>query len=125
MAAIAFPALILSDADDPSDAMVFPTASSLVSGVRGRSDVRAYANGRSRLIRRAGQSRLTTVALPLLDRTQVLWLEAHADQLVLMRDQMGRKFYGVYSGAMFEERGYVDEADSSLTVTEVSYSEAV
>lgn len=126
MATITLDTLWLNAANDLSDAMSFPAMSALSSGPTTGGEVRMYANGRTRLITRAGTPRTTRARLPLCTREQVLWLEAHAGQVVLVRDAQGRKFYGVFFSPVFEEYGAVyDGASVEITLTEVSYDEAV
>ena len=94
-------------------------------------EVRSYANGVNRSVRRPGQRKTLNLRLDLMDRESYLWLEDHAGDLVMVRDEVGRKLWGTYN--LLDENdhaGGVDDngeapANVAITVTQVTYSEIV
>lgn len=125
MAAVDFCALILNDAGNLSDAVYLPTLSGLIIGVDTPGEVRRYANGHTRLVTRAGRARKARARLPLLGRSEIAWIEEHAGRMVLIRDGQGHKFYGAYFSPEFDEVGFIPEAGTELTFSELSFDEAM
>ena len=125
MASVTLQTLWLNAGPAFADLMSFPTMNGLVSGQQDRAEVRAYANSRTRLVTKAGKPRSSTAKLPLLTRPQIAYLEKYAGTLVLARDAQGRKFYGAYLSPVFGEMGFIDEASTDITISELSFSEAV
>lgn len=125
MASVALKTLWLNDALDLADAREFPLMSALqvTSAVQG--EVRPRANGRQVFVRRAGIARTFTVTLRHCDREQIDWLDGKLGSLLLVRDDRGRKAYAVYREVPVDEIGHTGEGHVSLTLTEVSHSEAV
>lgn len=126
MATVDLRTLWLNLASDPSQAASFPYMSALTWTKEQPGEVRRYANGRLRVVRRAGKPKSADVALPGCDRAQVDWLEEHVGRVVCVRDDRGRKVFGVYLAVAVTElslpRG---RADVSLSLAEVTYSEVV
>lgn len=119
-------AVFVNDAADPSDFARFDSPTGLVVTTSVRGDVRTMANGRTRVVTRAGTPRTAQVSLEYLTRPDVDWLESHVGDLLCFRDHLGRKFFGVYFDVPVTEVQYVsDRADLSLSLTEVTHSEAV
>lgn len=125
MAVLHLPSLVLSDPYDASDAQDFLTMNSLKATTETSVEVRRYANGRTRLVTRAGQPQSMQVSLPLLTRTQVRWLTERAGKVLLVRDPTGRRFYGVFSTPTFDERVWDETADTALTFLEVTLADVV
>lgn len=125
MASIALDTLWLSVAADLADSQSFDTMDGLTASMETRVEVRRYAAGRTRLVSKSGRPRQIRVSLPLLTRSQVIWLEENAGRLLLVRDPAGRKFYGTFSTPTFDERVWDATADTELTIVEISHSEAV
>lgn len=89
-------------------------------------DVRAYAGGRRRVIRRAGTDRVVMVGCPYVERAAWRSLVDLVGELVLFRDTRGRKVYGVFGDVQAGETLGADLLESvTFTVTEVTYSEVV
>jgi len=88
-------------------------------------EVRQYAGGRTRLVLKAGTPRNISLDLPELDRTQVTWLESHVGQIVLVRDDRGRKIWAAYITAGVDETQGDTTASAGISLTEVSFTEVV
>ena len=125
MASITLETLWLNDADDPADLASFPFMSSLNSSPQQNVTITAFAGGRQIAIVTPGSANQVSVNLAACTASQRAWLETHAGTVVCVRDDRGRKFYGVYVSPSSDEHAYNDDADSSLTLNEVTFSEAV
>lgn len=84
-----------------------------------------YAGGRVRAITGPQRTHQVPVTLRCDTRTQVHTLEKWQGTLVCARDPKGRKFYATYSDLKVVERPGQDSATATLTLQEVSHSEAV
>jgi predicted 3-demethylubiquinone-9 3-methyltransferase (glyoxalase superfamily) len=115
----------LNLAADPAQAMAFPFMSSLSVNTEQQGEVRQLANGRRRVVRRAGKGRSVELSLPNCTREQVAWLEDRLGQTMCIRDDRGRKLFGAYFALAVSEHRYNSEADVSVTCSEVSHSVAV
>lgn len=125
MAVVALRTLWLNAANNPEDRMSFPLMSALQVTTASRGEFRDYSAARVRYISRPGRKLTAAATLPALDRTQIAWLDAHRATIVCVRDDRGRKFWAVYEEVQVEEHHYNEEGNSSLALTEVTYSEAV
>lgn len=125
MAGVTLGTLWLNDAADLSDGIAFPLMSKLTVVTAQPGEVRTMANGRLRMVSRAGRSRTWQADLPNLDRTAVDWLEDHLGELVLVRDDRGRKMFGTYLTLPDDAHRYDAESDVQITLLEVTHSEAV
>lgn len=125
MATVTLGTVWLNLAADPTVYLSLPTMSSLSITTGQDGEVRRMANGRLRLIRRAGQARSASVDIDGATRTEVDWLEEHVGDLLCVRDDRGRKFFGVYMSVDADEIRANDYANVSLALTEVTHSEAV
>ncbi len=125
MASVELDTLWLNDMADLSDYQSFPMMSALTIKPVVVGGVRGYANGRRRAITQPGRFVTASGSLPACTREQMDWLEEHTGRPVLVRDDRGRKFYGIYLEADFDEHAYDDEADAALTIAEISHSEEV
>lgn len=116
----------LNVADDPTDFLSLPTMSSLSVTTEKSSEVRRLANGRLRTITRAGgPRRRVAVSATYVTRAEVEWLEEHVGVLLCVRDDRGRKVFGVYHTVQIDEHRGIEDGGVSLSVDEVTYSEAV
>lgn len=89
-------------------------------------EVRTYAGGRRRSITKAGQPRQIPISGRLLaQRTLLETLTSWRGQVVLYRDARGRKAFGTFFALTVVENPVVDACDISLTLQEVTVSEAV
>lgn len=125
MATVLLETLWLNDAADLTDSMTFPSMKALGASPQTPGEVRLYANGRLRAVNRSGRQQQLAVQLPACSREQVTWIEGHAGRLLLVRDDRSRKFYGTYYNPSIDEHGYDDNADVSLSLVEITHSEAV
>lgn len=69
---------------DPSDYREFPNMAALSVTTAKAGEVRRYAGGRTRIVRRAGAKRAVSLAIPLCERSDIEWLEEHAGDLVCL-----------------------------------------
>ena len=87
--------------------------------------VRTYANGRRRIIRRAGTATSVSVTLPSTDRTTIDWLRERAGQTLMLRDPSGRKVWGTLFSVSVPEKGSAQLPDASFSFESVTASEKV
>ncbi|MDI1290916.1 MAG: hypothetical protein PSX37_13325 [bacterium] len=115
----------INTAASPSDFRSFQLMSSLTVATVQPGEVRQLASGRSRLVLKAGGVKRTIAAeLPLLDRSDVQWLEDHVGVLVCVRDDRGRKVWGSFLTVPVDESATLTTADVSLAVIEVTHDES-
>ena len=88
-------------------------------------EVRTYAGGRLRLVTTAGIARTATVTIVEASRDQINWLQSVTGQLVLIRDDRGRKIWGTFLNPKVTENQHNSYGDVTLIVNEITYSEAV
>lgn len=125
-AEVALTTVWLNLASDLMDYQTFPFMSRLEVNTKRPGEARLNANGRTRLIRKTSNNRTFSLDLPACTRAQIDWLELHAGQLMLVRDDRGRKVWCVYFEAPAAEMsGDTDHGDVSLSLVEITYSEAV
>lgn len=115
----------LNLAADPAVYVSLPTLDGLSVEKAQDGEVRALSNGRRRVVRRAGVGRTASLEVRAATRAEVDWLEEHVGDLVCVRDDRGRKFFGVYLVVAADEIRGNDYADVSLSLSEVTHSEAV
>lgn len=125
MASITLATVWLSVASDYSDYITLTTMSALTSAPQNPGSVRRYAGGRFRAVTQAGTPNQFAVNAHACDRTTIEWFESHTGIVVLVRDDRGRKFYGTYFVPSTTEHAYDVEGDITVTISEVSFSEAV
>lgn len=123
MATVVLNSVWLNLAADPTVYLWLPTMASLSISTGQDGEVRRLANGRLRLVKRAGQARSASVDIEGATRTEVEWLEDHVGDLVCVRDDRGRKFFGVYMSVDADEIRANDYAGVSLALVEVTHSE--
>lgn len=127
MARVNLPGLFFNAVADPADRLAVLHAGDLSRAVEAPGRVVRGAGGRVRVVRRAGAAREWSLRLDFLSREQVRWLESHVGELLCVRDVRGNKVFGVYLGVQVDDVPMPDglPADVSLTVTEITHSEAV
>lgn len=86
-------------------------------------ETRRMAGGRFRAIGTLGVRRTQTFAIRDLSYTDVETLEAWVGQTVLIRDNRGRRMFGVYWSVPTTDRKDPNYYDVALDVTEVTYQE--
>lgn len=124
MASVTLDRVHLSLADDlTSSVAAFSSGRSEVLSVPG--SVRRMANGRLRVVSRAGSSSEIGATLRNLSPTQVALLRSWVGRTVLFRDVWGRKVWGAFFSVNVTD--YKDRLaqDVELSISEVTYSEAV
>ena len=90
------------------------------------AEVRRYAGGRDRVITGPGSTTSITMAFRYMTRADLTSLEALIGQLVIVRDQRGRRIWGVIAGVTASEWLAADRLeDVSVTHTSSTYSEVV
>ena len=115
----------LNLASDPTQYRSFPGMSSLRVTTSPLGGVRIYANGRTRIVLRAGVPRTLVLTLPECSRDQISWLETNAGQLMLVRDHAGRKIWAAYFQMPVDENRYNTSGLVTLTLDEVTHSEVI
>lgn len=110
---------------DPSVRMRFDYMSALTVTTAQPGEVRRYASGRLRSVRQVGRTRAVAATLPGLELEQVRWLERYQGETVCVRDDRGRKLWGVYYSLPVEEHQYNDGASVSLSLSEVTRVEGL
>lgn len=113
-------------AGDPTVSVSFSNMATLTVTKTIQGEIRRYANGRTRAVTRAGVTDSAEVNLPYCDRTQITWLEDNIGQLVCVRDNYGRKFFGIYLTVPVQEiRHTPNYGNVTLSLGEVYFTEAV
>lgn len=127
MASVQLETFWISDANNLSDVLPVEYVTGLAPFFAVPGEFRTSANGRTRLVISAGAvvRRAYDVTIGLAKRSDVQWIEAHIGRVLLIRDPMGRKFYGAYLETKPAERRGENAADISLTFTAVTRSEVV
>jgi hypothetical protein len=88
--------------------------------------VRQYANGTFRVVATVGMMITYGTTLRALTWDDVQTLASWANQLVLIRDRLGRQWYGAFSGiSVMDYPGGSQLHDVSFSFVQVSYSDAV
>jgi hypothetical protein len=115
----------LNDAADLSDALAVEYVTGIEYDPTQNGEVRTYAGGRLRDVSWDGDQANLTLGFGLMTRPAVKWIERHAGKPIVVRDPVGRKFFGVYRNPKITERRGENQADVSLTVQQTSASELV
>ena len=126
MASIQLSTVWINLASDPSDYQSFSMLSALRVTKDKPGSVNRYASGRRRLILGAGTDYSIALTLPQLTRAQIVWLDLHVGDVVLVRDNRGRKIWCTYfSLPIDEDFSDIEYGDGSLSLQEITYSEVV
>ena len=113
-------------ASDPTKYESFTLMSSLNVATGQTGEVRQYANGRRRIVRRAGIARDINLNLPSCTRAQITWLETYVAQIVCVRDDRGRKIWATYFLVpVDEDGGDITNGDVSLVLKETTATDVV
>lgn len=115
----------LSDAANSSDYMSFPLMGGLSRKRSRNASFDTMASGRQRRIISAGSPRSWSLDLPNCTRDQLDWLESHGEATLCVRDDRGHKFFAGFSDDDIAEHAYDLEGDFTLTLQEITFSEAV
>lgn len=125
MTAVTLTTIVLNAAEDPSDLLVLSRMTKYRRNPAKAGRVQRVAGGAFRSIVQAGTAgswRITASKIPL---DALAWLEAHAGQVVCVRDDAGRKAFGVYLEVPSEDVAKPRSANVDLEVSEITWSEAV
>lgn len=124
MASVVLDRAWLSLASDPSVTVSFFTSDREDSRAS-QGEVRRYANGRLRVVARAGSAQTLQVTARNLTAAQVSQIDAWRGRVVLFRDVWGRKLYGAFFTMAVAD--YTDRSgqDVSFALSQVTFSEAV
>lgn len=125
MASITLATLWLNLVSDLSDCQSFDYMTDKASSPQQTVELRKYAAGRTRAIATPGSANQLAVTLAACTGDQVAWLERNAGQLMLVRDDRGRKFFGIYTNPGGSDHQYDGDGDVALTLNEVTYDETV
>lgn len=96
MATVTLTEVWIHDAAEPSN---YVTSDGFGTGGptdAARGEVRTYAQGRRRVIRRAGRSRTYDRTFPAVSDAWLEWMGDHIGSTVMVRDPKGRLFFGVF-----------------------------
>lgn len=124
MASVVLDRVVLSLASDPSQA-VAAFSSDRADQPTVPGEVRRMANGRLRVVRRKGSSRSIGATLRNLTPAQVETVIGWTGETVLFRDVWGRKVYCAYFAPSIKDYADRSGQDVSLSLSEVTFSEAV
>lgn len=125
MASVTLAEFYIHDAADLSDHVMSHGFGSASYTDVGAGEVRTYAGGRRRVIRRKGRGQTYELTMPAVSSTVIGWLEEHIGSTVLIRDPRGRKVWGVYFSTDMDYKPGPVAPDVSLTIQSVTASEAV
>jgi hypothetical protein len=104
--------------------VTLPATGAYVAGQTGRGRGEGYVGGRQRSIAQEGERGTYTFVMLRLTRTDVETLRTWMGQVVQVRDNKGRRFYGVYFDVEIIE--YIDARyNVSIKLTVVTQTEGV
>lgn len=125
MSTVSLEGVWLNLAADPSDYRQFTIVSALSPALSIYATPRVLANGRERVVRRAGTSQTFTVTFTAT-QADVTWLKDHAGETVCVRDDIGTKMFGFYDAVQPQENTAMrDMPVVTLQIRSLSVSEAV
>jgi hypothetical protein len=126
MAVITLKTVWLNLASEMTNYQSFPYMSKLAPSTERAGEDRDYANGRIRLVLKGARKQSFQLTLPNCTRAQINWLEQHTGELMLVRDDRGRKVWGTYFKIMLDENSTdIDLGDVDITFKQITHSEAV
>lgn len=125
MTAVTLSTVVLNDAEDPTDLLVLGRLTKYSRRPAQGGRTQRVAGGRFRSIVQAGLQDRWTLTLSKVPLDDLAWLEAHIGRLLVVRDDAGRKWFGVYLGLDSEEVARPRSANVDLEVVGVTWSEAV
>ena len=123
MASVTLGDFWLNLASDPSQFVVIRRAASTWSTSQS-GEVRQYASGRLRTISRGGRTGQTTAHVRTTDMALIATLTDWIGQTVCVRDERGRKAFGVYFDVP-QTDDVARRVEFDLTITHTTFSEAV
>lgn len=123
MATVTLRNLFISRADDPSTYLEIEGTITEKQGARG--EVRAMANGRRRVVTRAGTVKEYAVSANRITIDEAETLASWAGSVLVYRDPQGRKVPGTFFDLNVEPWNGHQLASVSLTFGNVSFDESV
>lgn len=124
MASVTLSKVWLTEATDPTVAVSFYSSDAkddrAVAG-----EVRRMANGRLRVVTRAGQAQTLGRTARSLSGAQVAQMEAWCGTVLLLRDVWGRRTFGTFFALSVSDAQDRSGQDVAFTFQQVSYDEAV
>lgn len=125
MTAVALSTIVLNDADDPADLLVLSRLANYKRNpVKGGRSQRV-AGGGFRSIVQAGRQETWSLTISKLPLADLAWIEDHIGRVVCIRDDAGRKVFGVYLDAPSEDVARPRSANVDLEIRQVTWTEAV
>jgi hypothetical protein len=112
-------------ASDTTQFQSFSLMSSLQVTTEQPGEVRQYAGGRLRIVRKAGLRRAISCSLPECSRDQIAFLEANVGQVMCFRDDRGRKIWATYLVAPVSENAFNINGNVTLALNEVTHTDVV
>lgn len=125
MTAVTLTTVVLNDAEDPSDLLVLSRMTKLSRNPIKSGRVARVAGGGFRAIVQAGVQETWTLTASKVALDDQAWIEAHAGRVVCVRDDAGRKAFGIYLEVPSDDRAYPRTADLALEIAGVTWTEAV
>jgi hypothetical protein len=138
MAYVTLTTLTLNNALNYADLIQFPLMSQLSdtpavgimmssnsSAANATTPITLYANGTLRAITQPGEQRVLVATCPASTTAQVNWLYAHMGMVLLVRDDRGRRFWGMYFTYEADEHYYDLNTDITLTIYEMTYTDQI
>lgn len=141
MASIQLATLWLNDLADLSDNVNFPLMAAVTdtpaigaatvsaandnSTTSGQVPIRLYAGGNLRAISQPGAQRVLAPTLYACTPLQEAWFYAHQGLTLLVRDDRGRRFYAQYFTYQSAPHQFDGNTDITLSLTELTGSDAV
>lgn len=123
-ASIALATVQLNLASNLSQYRSFPLLSELKVTPSIQGGVKRYAS-RTRIVTQGAVTNQIDLVLPQCDRDQIQWLTDHIGQLMLVRDDRGRKIWAAYFASPIDENGGDVTGNVTLRLDEVTYSEVI
>lgn len=121
MASVKLTQLWVNDALDPLDYLTFRYAT--LNDVPSTSvEVRRYAGGTARAIRRPGVARTVNATILRIGPSERDWLIEHLGRVVAVRDGYGRRVFGVYQQIPLDDVPALGYSTATLQVEQVSWN---
>lgn len=118
--------LWLSLAADLTQLQTFPYLSANSSAPKIQVSTKLYAGGNYRVVRQRGRQSTQQFTLLCCTAAQRQLIEFDwLGELLVVRDDRGRKYFGVYADPQVTEHPYNDECDITITMQEITKSESV
>jgi hypothetical protein len=125
MAAVQLSALWLHTASDLSDSMTLGQNAE-AEELSKPGEVRTYAGGRHRAVKRAGTTTVLRITAPFMTRGDYLSLQDRVGVKQMLRDQRGRKLWGVFWQVTGDEWLAKDRVERvEFTFEQLTHSEVV